>query len=136
MKRNRITAAAFIAVLVGLSYAATLLWSQTSVSSSTTKAAIVGKVAISSSETTLTAYCGKTSAFLFKGYVAFDSSNTGAANVIKATIAGASNVTAAAGSVKEWSCVNSDTVIISGAATDYINIMGEEVKANQGVSYD
>lgn len=132
---GKIKVALAVVLLIVAGYAVDVLWAQTSAPTGF-KSAIVGKVAISATEQTLTTYCGKSSAFLFKGYVAFDSANAGASNVIKATITSASDVTAAAGTVKEWSCVNSDSVIISGSASDYINIMGEEVKANQGVNYN
>lgn len=127
-----------VCLLIVAGYAAELLWAQSPPPSALAKAPIVGKVLLSATPKTLTEYCGRGSAFLFKGYVAFDPANAGAANVVKATIPGAADAPAAAGSYKEWSAVNSDLVRISGTATDYITIAGEDVEADparRGTAY-
>lgn len=124
MKSKVLKIALGLCLLIGAGYAAELLWAQAPTGSQSTWA-ITGKVAISATDKTLTEYCNSSQSFLFDGYVAFDPANAGAANVIKATISGASDVTAAAGTVKEWKGVQSDSVIISGTATDYINIVGK-----------
>jgi hypothetical protein len=55
-----------------------------------------------------------------------DPANVGAANVLKATISGASDVTCAAGAVKDWAYVSSDSVQIKLAIDDKLNIVGED----------
>lgn len=117
-----------LCLLIGAGYAAELLFARSVPPTTTAKSPIIGKVPLYGSGKTLTQYCGRTEAFLFKGYFAFDPANSGTANVLTATIPGASNVTASAGAAASWSAVNSDLIIITGVATDYINIVGEDVE--------
>ena len=91
------------------------------------KSAIIGKIALPATYTTLTTLSGRSSAFLFKGYVVFPSTNAGASNVLKASITGASDVPCAAGDATNFNAVNSDSIIIKGAITDYLSIVGEDV---------
>ena len=97
------------------------------------KSAIVGKIAIPNAITyaTLTTLCGRSFPFLFKGDLCFDKDNAGAANVLKSTLTGAADVIAAAGAVHTFNAVDSDTVLIRGAVTDYVNIVGESVEPHR-----